>query len=269
MKTVYLFFLILLGLGLAADKASATRNFFVDKLFYQPLKVKEPQDKKSQESISKWYDKFSADPDFLVQGWRNITREGDLEMIYKEHLKWNVPYEDKVFQALIESGWEDVVSPSGATGHWQIMVETARKECGLIVDPMINGRREVDERKNKRKSTSASFCYSRKLIDMTYVWSPDPNISFSDRCLWSQVSYNWGPGYTKPYFKKCRGQFSLFLEYLPSDKKYDQVRNYVAKIFAARRWLRDYLSSGGEIESPAQFALKMYLKFKGTMHLWQ
>lgn len=63
----------------------------------------------------------------------------------------NVP-EDFKYLALIESGLENVVSPAGATGFWQIMKETA-KEHDLEVN------KEVDERYHLEKSTQAACAF--------------------------------------------------------------------------------------------------------------
>lgn len=65
-----------------------------------------------------------------------------LEPILAEH---GVP-DDFKYLALIESGLENVISPAGATGFWQIMKTTA-KEFGLEVNS------EIDERYHLEKST--------------------------------------------------------------------------------------------------------------------
>ena len=59
--------------------------------------------------------------------------------------EYQVP-DDFKYLALIESGLENVISPAGATGFWQIMKETA-KEFGLEVNT------EIDERYHLKKST--------------------------------------------------------------------------------------------------------------------
>ncbi len=62
--------------------------------------------------------------------------------------KYGIP-EDFKYLPLIESGFENVVSPAGATGMWQIMKATGQ-QYGLE----ING--EVDERYNLEKSTEVA-----------------------------------------------------------------------------------------------------------------
>lgn len=72
----------------------------------------------------------------------------DLEKILAEN---NVPTDFK-YLALIESGFRNDASPSGAVGFWQFLKETA-KGYGLEVND------EVDERYNYEKSTVAACKY--------------------------------------------------------------------------------------------------------------
>ena len=66
-----------------------------------------------------------------------------IEPILAEY--YHIP-DDFKYLALIESGLENVISPAGATGFWQIMKQTA-KEFGLEVNS------EIDERYHLEKST--------------------------------------------------------------------------------------------------------------------
>ncbi|MCF8367232.1 MAG: lytic transglycosylase domain-containing protein, partial [Bacteroidales bacterium] len=68
--------------------------------------------------------------------------------------RYKIPNDFK-YLAMIESGFENVVSPAGATGYWQFLSHTAR-EYGLEVNSGI------DERYNVEKSTEAACKY---LID--------------------------------------------------------------------------------------------------------
>ena len=65
--------------------------------------------------------------------------------------KNNIP-DDFKYLAVIESGLENVVSPAGARGFWQIMKTTA-KEYGLTVT------KEVDERYHVEKATQVACDY--------------------------------------------------------------------------------------------------------------
>ena len=69
-----------------------------------------------------------------------------IEPILKKN---NIP-EDFKYLAVIESGLENVLSPAGAAGFWQILKGTAR-EYGLEVNAAI------DERYNLEKSTIVAF----------------------------------------------------------------------------------------------------------------
>ena len=75
----------------------------------------------------------------------------------------NIP-DDFKYLALIESGLEDVVSPSGAAGFWQILKGTA-KEYGLEVNLAI------DERYNLEKSTEVACKYLRKAYEKFGSWT--------------------------------------------------------------------------------------------------
>jgi len=71
-----------------------------------------------------------------------------IEPILKEY---GIP-DDFKYLALIESGLQNVTSPAGAKGFWQLMPATA-KEYGLEVNS------NVDERYNLEKSTIAACKY--------------------------------------------------------------------------------------------------------------
>ncbi len=77
--------------------------------------------------------------------------------------KNNIP-DDFKYLALIESGFENVVSPAGATGFWQFMKPTAI-EYGLEVND------EVDERYNVTKATEAACNYLHKAYEKFGSWS--------------------------------------------------------------------------------------------------
>ena len=73
-----------------------------------------------------------------------------IEPILKKN---NIP-EDFKYLAVIESGLDNVVSPAGATGFWQIMKKTAL-EYGLEVNS------KIDERYNLEKSTEFACSYQK------------------------------------------------------------------------------------------------------------
>lgn len=71
---------------------------------------------------------------------------------------------DLTYLGLIESGFQNVVSPAGATGFWQFM-ESTGKEYGLIIDD------EVDERYHVQKSTRAAAQYLKEAHDKFGSWT--------------------------------------------------------------------------------------------------
>ena len=75
----------------------------------------------------------------------------------------NIPNDFK-YLAVIESGLENVVSPSGAAGFWQILKGTAR-EYGLEVNSAI------DERYNLEKSTKVACKYLQEAYDKFGSWT--------------------------------------------------------------------------------------------------
>ena len=83
-----------------------------------------------------------------------------MEPILRKH---NIP-EDFKYLAVIESGLENVVSPSGAAGFWQIMKATGR-EHGLEVN------KEIDERYNLEKATVAACEYLQDAYSKFGSWT--------------------------------------------------------------------------------------------------
>ena len=71
---------------------------------------------------------------------------------------------DFKYLALIESGLTQIVSPTGATGFWQIMKKTA-PEYGLEVNS------EVDERYHVEKSTKAACQYLKEAKEKFGSWT--------------------------------------------------------------------------------------------------
>lgn len=83
-----------------------------------------------------------------------------IERILEEN---NIPNDFK-YLALIESGLENVFSPSGAAGFWQIMRGTG-KEYGLEINYAI------DERFNLEKSTQVACDYLKKAYKEFGSWT--------------------------------------------------------------------------------------------------
>ncbi|MBU0474164.1 MAG: lytic transglycosylase domain-containing protein [Bacteroidetes bacterium] len=71
---------------------------------------------------------------------------------------------DFKYLALAESGLEDVVSPAGAVGFWQLMDYNGPK-YGLIIN------KEIDERYNVEKSTYAACAYILEAKERFGTWT--------------------------------------------------------------------------------------------------
>ena len=77
--------------------------------------------------------------------------------------EYNIP-EDFKYLAVIESGLDNVISPSGAAGFWQIMKQTGR-EYGLEVN------KEIDERYNLEKATIVACKYLQEAHSKFGSWT--------------------------------------------------------------------------------------------------
>ena len=100
----------------------------------------------------------------------------------------NIP-EDFKYLAITESALQQVVSPAGATGFWQIMKATG-KELGLEINA------EVDERYHIEKSTEAACEYLKEAYDRFGSWtlvaaSYNMGMSGLDRALREQKVKNY------------------------------------------------------------------------------
>jgi hypothetical protein len=122
--------------------------------------------------------------------------------------KNNVPNDFK-YLALIESGFEYKVSPSGAAGFWQIMKGTAR-EYGLEVNYAI------DERYHLIKSTEVACKYLQKAYDEFGSWTM------------AAAAYNMGINGTRGKILKqeTNNYFNLYLS--------DETSRYVFRIIAVK-----------------------------------
>jgi hypothetical protein len=122
--------------------------------------------------------------------------------------KNNIPSDFK-YLALIESGFEYKVSPSGAAGFWQIMKGTAR-EYGLEVNYAI------DERYHLIKSTEAACKYLQKAYNKFGSWTM------------AAASYNMGINGVQRQVKKqnTNNYFNLYLN--------DETSRYVFRIIVIK-----------------------------------
>lgn len=121
---------------------------------------------------------------------------------------------DFKYLALIESGFEQVVSPAGATGFWQLMKASAQENGLEITGP-------IDERYNVEKSTRAACAYLKTAKERFGSWTL------------AAASYNMG-----------MAGLSRQLERQKATNYYDLVLNsetsrYLFRIFAAKTILEN------------------------------
>ncbi|MER3376672.1 MAG: lytic transglycosylase domain-containing protein [Allomuricauda sp.] len=127
-----------------------------------------------------------VDREFLVNTyWQSnalllIKRANKYFPIIEPILKKNGIPDDFKYLAVAESGLENLVSPAGATGFWQIMKGTG-KEYGLEVND------NVDERYHVEKSTQVACDYLNKWKERFGSWTL------------TAAAYNAGPAGIQKY----------------------------------------------------------------------
>ena len=122
--------------------------------------------------------------------------------------KNNIP-DDFKYLALIESGLENVISPAGAAGFWQILKSTA-KEYGLEVNSSI------DERYHLEKSTQVACDYLNRAFNKFGSWTM------------AAASYNMGQTGISRSIKKQRtdNYYNLYLN--------SETGRYIFRIIAVK-----------------------------------
>jgi len=122
--------------------------------------------------------------------------------------KYNIP-DDFKYLVVIESGLDNVRSPAGASGFWQILKGTAR-EHGLEVNVSI------DERYNLEKSTVVACEYLQDAYDKFGNWTM------------AAASYNMGKNGARRKIEKqgSNNYYNLFLN--------SETARYVFRIIAVK-----------------------------------
>lgn len=133
-----------------------------------------------------------------------------IEPILKEY---NIP-DDFKYLALIESGLDNVVSPAGASGFWQILKGTAR-EHGLEVNSAI------DERYNLEKATVVACEYLQDAYNKFGNWTM------------AAASYNMGKNGARRRIEKqeSNNYYNLYLN--------NETSRYVFRIIAVKEILQN------------------------------
>lgn len=170
-----------------------------------------------------------VDREFLVNTyWQSnalllMKRANKYFPIIEPILKKNGIPDDFKYLALAESGLQNVVSPAGATGFWQIMRATGR-EYGLEVNS------NVDERYHIEKSTEVACRYLKKSKERFGSWTL------------AAAAYNAGAGGIRKYMgiQKVDGYYDLLLG--------EETGRYVFRILAIKEILSDPEKYGFHLE---------------------
>lgn len=133
-----------------------------------------------------------------------------IEPILKEY---NIP-DDFKYLAVIESGLENVVSPSGAAGFWQIMKKTGR-EYGLEINS------HIDERYHLEKATVVACKYLQDSYDKFGNWTL------------AAASYNMGRSGLSKRMQE-QNVFDYYSLYLNTE-----TRRYLFRIIAVKEILNN------------------------------
>lgn len=170
-----------------------------------------------------------VDREFLVNTyWQSnalllMKRANKYFPIIEPILKKNGIPDDFKYLAVAESGLQNVVSPAGATGFWQIMRATG-KEYGLEVNS------NVDERYHVEKSTQVACDYLNKWKDRFGSWTL------------TAAAYNAGPAGVQKYMdiQKVDDYYDLLLG--------QETGRYVFRILAIKEILSDRDKYGFQLD---------------------
>lgn len=170
-----------------------------------------------------------VDREFLVNTyWQSnalllMKRANKYFPIIEPILKKNGIPNDFKYLAVAESGLQNVVSPAGATGFWQIMKATGR-EYGLEVND------NVDERYHIEKATQVACEYLKKWKDRFGTWTL------------TAAAYNAGPAGIQKYMnlQKVADYYDLLLG--------QETGRYVFRIMAIKEILSNPDKYGFEVE---------------------
>ncbi|GIS08323.1 MAG: murein transglycosylase [Flavobacteriales bacterium] len=162
-----------------------------------------------------------------------------IEPILKKN---NIP-EDFKYLAVIESGLENVTSPSGAKGFWQFLKSTA-KEYNLEVNYA------VDERYNLEKSTQAACDYLNEAFEKFNSWTL------------AAAAYNMGMNGLQKALdnQKVENYYDLHLN--------SETSRYVFRILAVKEILQNPQKYGFVIRKQDMYFIEKYyvVEIDSTVH---
>ncbi len=170
-----------------------------------------------------------VDREFLVNTyWQSnavllMKRANKFFPIIEPILAKNGVPDDFKYLAVAESGLQNVVSPAGATGFWQIMKATGR-EYGLEVNS------NVDERYHLEKATEVACRYLKKSKERFGTWTL------------AAASYNAGSGAINKFMgiQKAESYYDLLLG--------QETGRYVFRIMAIKEILNSPEKYGFHLE---------------------
>lgn len=176
-----------------------------------------------------------VDREFLVNTyWQSnavllMKRANKYFPIIEPILAKNGVPDDFKYLAVAESGLQNVVSPAGATGFWQIMKTTGR-EYGLEVNA------NVDERYHLEKATEVACRYLKKSKEKFGTWTL------------AAASYNAGPGSINKYLgiQKAENYYDLLLG--------EETGRYVFRIMAIKEILDSPEKYGFHLEKDDMYS---------------
>lgn len=145
--------------------------------------------------------------------------------------------DDFKYLALIESGLENVTSPAGAKGFWQIMRTTGR-ELGLEVNA------NVDERNNIELATRVACKYLKKAKEKLGSWTL------------AAASYNRGIAGIQRIMKKqqVNNYYDLLLG--------TETKRYMFRIFAVKEIIESPERYGFEVKEAQKYSPLQYTTVK-------
>lgn len=132
--------------------------------------------------------------------------------------------DDFKYLALIESGLQNIVSPAGAAGPWQIMKATG-KEQGLEID------NEIDERYHMEKATRVACAYLKEAYERLGSWTL------------AAAAYNMGMSGTARRLEEQKVDSYYHLRLNP------ETARYVYRI-AAVKYIHEHLEDFGYVYHP-------------------
>lgn len=224
----------------AVPSTKRTGETYVIKAIKTPVEL---EFSKESVPLHKYYIKERVDREFLVNTY---WQSNGLLLIKRAHkyfpiiepilAKNNIP-DDFKYLAVIESGLQNVTSPAGAKGFWQLMKGTA-KEYGLEVND------NVDERYHLEKATKAACQYLLKAKAEFGNWTD------------AAASYNIGMNGLARRMKEQKAN-SYYDVLLP-----DETERYLPRIIAIKEILSKPYDYGFVYEKNDLYLLPKYKTVK-------